>query len=66
MAIEDFDEVTYKVRCPICGQFYSYRDEKMKFKDEYPLGYTNCPMCGGETSHTSAIIDNQEPDQQNK
>lgn len=60
MAIEDFDEVVYKVRCPACGHFYSYRFEKLKFKPEMILGYTECPLCHAEVPHTSAVIENNE------
>ena len=60
MAIEDFSKITYKVRCPFCGEVYTYKLKELLFEPGNALGYTECPTCHQKIQHTLSTPDIQE------
>ena len=50
----------YRVRCPQCGTYISYRDNQLQYRSWYPNGFIYCPRCNNPLRHHEAFAVNPD------
>ena len=58
--MDEIKEIVYEIRCPICGEIFNYKITAVKFDEQYPLGYVECPKCNEHIQHTLAYIKEEQ------